>query len=355
MTSSKPRLHVVYEYGIDSRPHSSPFIRLIRPFTYPRVQAHLDVSLDLRYEGQPADLVIVDRLWRPDVSLELVGDLVKTVRDSGARLVYNLDDNFFDLVLENKGWPPPEFLPIVEYLLHMAHGVIVSTPALRERLLEYNQNILVLENQLDERLLVGRSPVDPATAHSGGERIVIGYMGTFTHDEDFLMILPALQAVHRRHPGKIELQLVGALRSEATRQAIGDLPTRSIYPRPEEHEYPLFMIWFTSQVHWDIAISPLRDTLFTRCKSDIKFLDYAAIGAAGIFSQSPAYASLQHRHNAWLAENTADAWEEALETLIADADLRQCIAREATRTLYTNRTLAQRSPDWVTVVEKLLS
>jgi processive 1,2-diacylglycerol beta-glucosyltransferase len=261
MSASSPRVHVVYEYGIDARPHSSPFIRLIRPFSHPRVQAHVAASLDLRYEGQPADLVIVDRLWRPDVSLELVGQLVKLIRDSGARLVYNLDDNFFDLILENKGWPPPEFLPIVTYLLRMAYGVIVSTPALRERLLEYNPNILVLPNQLDERLLVGRSPAEINPSTNPG-RMVIGAMGTDTPDEDFLMILPALEAVHKRHPNLVELQVVGALRSEATKKAVAHLPVRYIYPRPEEHEYPLFMLWFTSQVRWDIApLSPARDSL----------------------------------------------------------------------------------------------
>jgi processive 1,2-diacylglycerol beta-glucosyltransferase len=355
MSASSPRVHVVYEYGIDARPHSSPFIRLIRPFSHPRVQAHVAASLDLRYEGQPADLVIVDRLWRPDVSLELVGQLVKLIRDSGARLVYNLDDNFFDLILENKGWPPPEFLPIVTYLLRMAYGVIVSTPALRERLLEYNPNILVLPNQLDERLLVGRSPAEINPSTNPG-RMVIGAMGTYTHDEDFLMILPALEAVHKRHPNLVELQVVGALRSEATKKAVAHLPVRYIYPRPEEHEYPLFMLWFTSQVRWDIALSPLRETPFTRCKSDIKFLDYSAIGSAGIYSKSPAYKStVKHKENGWLAENTTAAWEEALETLITDHELRLHIARNATRYLYSERILAQRAPDWVEMVNTLLA
>jgi glycosyltransferase involved in cell wall biosynthesis len=176
-------------------------------------------------------------------------------------------------------------------------------------------------------------------------------MGTYTHDEDLLMILPALKTVHQRHPGQIELQVIGVVRSEETKKELVELPVRYIYPQPEEHEYPLFMLWFTGHVRWDIALSPLCDTPFTRCKSDVKFLDYAAIGTAGIYSQSTAYSStVQHKENGWIAENTTEAWVEALETLMLDHSLRLKIAQNATRYLFSERILAQRAPDWVEIV-----
>ena len=354
MSTTLPRVHVVYEYGIDYRPHSSPFLRLIRPFSHPHVQEHLETTFDQDYNGEPADLVIVDRLWRPDVNLQLVQELVDKIRLKGAKFVYSLDDNFFDLVLENKGWPPKEFLPIVTFMLHQADGVMVSTPALRERLLEYNQNILVLPNQLDERLLVTRHPgeIHPL---AGPDRVVIGYMGTITHDEDLLMILPALESINQRYPARIEIQVIGVLRNEETKKELLELPVRYVPFRPEEYEYPMFMLWFTGHTRWDIAISPLRETLFTRCKSDIKYLDYAAIGAAGIFSQSPAYSStIHHKIDGWIAENTPEAWEEALETLVQDSSLRLKIAGNAARYLYRERILAQHALDWYTAVDQLI-
>ena len=57
---SLPKIHVVHEYGDDFRPHSTTFIRLIRPLTHPRLTAHLNTSFDLRYQDQSADLVIVE-------------------------------------------------------------------------------------------------------------------------------------------------------------------------------------------------------------------------------------------------------------------------------------------------------
>jgi glycosyltransferase involved in cell wall biosynthesis len=355
MTSSKPtdkppNIHVVYEYGSDLRPHSSAFLRLIRPFTHPSIQAYINTTFDLDYNGESADLVIVDRLWRPDVTLQLVQELVNKIRLARAKFAYSLDDNFFDLILENKGYPPKEFLPIVAFMLRQADCVLVSTPALRERLLEYNPNIIVISNQLDERLLVIRHPSEIQLLPDR-DPIVIGYMGTFTHDEDLQMILPAIKSIHQRYPGRIEVQVVGVVRSDETKKELQGLPVRYVYPRPEEHEYPMFMLWFTGYVRWDIAISPLCDTPFTRCKSDIKYLDYSAIGAAGIFSQSPAYTStIHHKQDGWIAENTPEAWEEALETLMLDRSLRLQLARNASRYLYSQRILAQRAPDWLKIV-----
>ncbi|MBN2146111.1 MAG: glycosyltransferase [Anaerolineales bacterium] len=355
MKPSRPRIHIVYEYGIDFRPHSSPYLRLIQPFTHPRAAVHLDTVFDMTYRSQPADLVILERLWRPDVSLPHAQQLVENIRLSSAKFIYSLDDNFFDLVLENKGWPPPEFLPIVEFCMRQADGVMVSTPALRQRLLEYNPHIAVVPNALDERLLISRCPARNIHFSDARRRVVVGCMGTLTHDEDLLLILPALQAVCRRHPGQVEIQLLGVTRSLHTRAALDGLPARYINLPAEEAEYPLFMPWYTARMHWDIALSPLRQTPFNDTKSDIKFLDYAAIGAAGIFSDLLPYQdTVQHLENGWLAENTPAAWEEALETLITSPDLRQHIATQAYAYLYRQRILAHRAGDWLSTIYDFL-
>lgn len=351
-SGKRPQIHVIYEHGLDFRPYSSPFLRLIRPLTHPLVQAHIDTTFNLDYDNEPADLVIIDRLWRRDVTLQLVQGLVNRIRLRGAKIIYSLDDNYFDLAFDKIAWPTRETLSIVTFLLRQSDAVLVTTPALRQRLVDYNPNILVLPNQLDERLLVMRNP--DITSRIDSNRITIGYMGTFTHDEDFMLVIPALKSIHQRYPGRIEVQVIGVISREETKKELQALPIRYVYPRPEEHEYPLFMLWFTGHVNWDIAISPLQNTQFNNCKSDIKFLDYASIGAAGIYSQSPVYSStVHHQQNGWLAENSPDAWVEALETLIKDTPLRLSIARNATGYLYKERILAQHAADWVEMIKSL--
>jgi len=358
--TTRPTVHVVYEHGVDYRPYSSAYIRLLRPLGHPLARERLDVTFGIDFHGRATDLVVVDRLWRPEVTIEAVTDLVKRVRQSGARLLYSLDDSFFDLAEEGREALAVESLGVVAYLLQHADAVLVSTPALRDRLSPRHDRILVVANQLDERLLVRREPAVPR-AVDAARPLVIGCMGTFTHDDDLMMAVPALGSYCRRHAGRVRLEIVGAVGTDAGRAAIADLPVAHVYPRPEEHEYPLFMLWYTASARWDLAIAPLRDTPFNRCKSDIKHLDYTAIGAPGIFSRTapylsadPAGPSVEHGRTGWLVDADPTSWEDAFETLAADGDLRQAIALGASRHLREGRTLAHRAADWVDAVTSCL-
>jgi processive 1,2-diacylglycerol beta-glucosyltransferase len=354
---SRRRIHVLYEYGPDLYPHGSAFVRLLRPLTHPSLHSSLEVSSSREVEGQSADVVIVDRLWRPDISTALARKLVQDVRHAGARMIYALDDNLLDLPPERfplKALSTEEYRWIVQFFLHQADGVLVTSQALQQRISSLNRNTVILPHALDERLLVAGS-IRPGQGPFGTRRKVVGYMGTPTHDDDLMMILPALQAVGERHREKIEFQFAGVIGRQESLQAMGGLPLRMVNPRPEEHAYSLFMLWFTSSIHWDIAISPLRDTVFNRCKSDIKFLDYSAIGAAGIYSKVPAYESSVHNmERGLLVENDVKSWTDALEAMLLDDRLRIQLAHNAAEYLYTERTLAHRAQDWLTALDSLL-
>jgi glycosyltransferase involved in cell wall biosynthesis len=115
------------------------------------------------------------------------------------------------------------------------------------------------------------------------------------------------------------------------------------------------MLWFTSRIRWDVALAPLRDNAFTRCKSDIKLLDYSAIGAAGIYSRVPAYAtSVRHGVTGWLTDNHPDAWFEALRTLLGDPALRRRIGASARASLYAERTLARSLGAWTRALDQVV-
>lgn len=341
------RTHILYEYGIDTRPHSSSYIRLIRPLTHPSLANHLEVTYSPRLPEQSMDVVIIDRLWRPDITPALADHLVKEILSQGIRLIYALDDNLLDLTQERSDWPQEHHLLAMHIFMQAADAVWVTTTPLKERLSELNQNIAVIPNALDERLLC--SAGQPAGGHLFEKRVKkIGFMGTMTHDRDLTMIVPALRELWFRHPDEFEVEIVGVAGNEETIEALSELPVQVIYPPPEEQEYPLFQLWFTSHVNWDIAIAPLIDTPFNSCKSDIKFLDYCAIGAAGIYSRVPAYIpSIQHLETGLLVGNQVQAWTDALEECLTNQELCLHISRKASRYLYQERTLSQTAHNWL--------
>ena len=373
------KVHILYEYSVHKRPHSSAYIRLLRPLFHPSLQHQIEVTAGMTYKGQNVDVVILDRLWRPDISLPLAEQLVKEVHSSGARMIYSLDDIFLDLPDQRKDWPTEAHLQVVRFLLSAADGILVTTPMLKERLTKFNPNIAVVPHALDESLLKSYQstnidlPPDlsgtPTEAFNSTiqyifnklqvvqkKRITIGYMGTATHDDDLMMVFPALQAISERHRGKVELQIIGAIGHGQTRQMLKKLPGRLISLTSNQSEYPQFLAWFSSQVRWDIAIAPLRDTSFNRCKSDIKFLDYSILGAAGIYSCIPAYEeTVRHQETGWLVDNNINSWIEALETLLTNEQLRKQIATNANRYLHHERILAHCAFWWIEAIKMLLN
>ena len=345
--SMKPqlRVHVLYEHTV--HPHSSSFIRLLQPLTYPLLAEFVEASHGVMYRQLDADVVIVDRFWNPDeITLEVAKDIVNEIRIAGASYIYALDDNFFDIPKSHPNCPREDQLQAVDYFLRTADMIWVTTPYLQKSFEIFNPKIQVLPNCLDERLLVRRAP-NVERSPFGPDKIIIGYMGTLTHDDDLLMILPALQSVCGRHP-EVEIQIIGVAGHSETHEKLRGLPIRFIQPNPGEDTYPNFMLWYTNWVSWDIAIAPLMDTDFNRAKSDIKFLDYAVIGAAGIYSDVRAYReSVIHQENGLLVSNQPDDWEDALERLLKNNRYRTKFVTNAQRYVFSTRLLKRRIPDWL--------
>ena len=351
---TRRKLHVVYEHGPDLRPFGSAHIRLLRPLTHPSLRDVVELTAGWDYGGEPADLVMVDRLWRADVSVQLAQDLIARIRKAGARFAYALDDDFLSLYAGSRQHDQVERTAVVETFLRAADGLIVTTEQLRQRFHAYNPRCVVVPNALDERLLVNGGP-GPMETPFGRRRLVIGYMGTRTHGADLAMVWPAWKAVYAQLGDAVEFQLLGVV-DQLSPAWQKELPLHLVQPLPEEVEYPLFLLWLTSHLRWDIAVAPLLDTPANRSKSDIKFLDYCALGAAGIFSDLPPYQrSVVHQETGWLCEDSPAAWQEALCLLATDEALRTTLAHNATQHLLTRRTLAQTAHQWTAAIEELLA
>ena len=65
-------------------------------------------------------------------------------------------------------------------------------------------------------------------------------------------------------------------------------------------------------------MAPLADTAFNRCKSSIKTLDYAAIGAAVLASELDVYrGSVADGPGGMLVPNRAEAWYAGAQPVAA--------------------------------------
>jgi len=328
------KIHVLYEHSGDRIPHGSSFIRLLNPLGHHKLQDLIKITVGTTYNNINPDMIIVDRLWSPDIGIHKAEKLMDFTRKKGISLVYSIDDNLIDLNINEPGKTRPSIHEknIIRYFAREADGVIVSTSALKERIKNLNDRIFVVENALDERL------IDLNRRYTNKDnKLVIGYMGTYTHDRDFCEIYPALRNILYKYRDDIELEVVGSL---SDNRLLRSIPNAKQLDTRGNIEYTKFWDWMNRNIHWDIAIAPLVRNEFTKCKSDIKYLDYAALGTPAICTKFVPYEnSVIHGKSGLLVENDAESWIDAIVALIDDEELREELRENAREYLISNRIL----------------
>jgi len=343
----KLHVHVIYEHGVDLKPFGVAYIRDILPLSHPSNDGAFRLTYSTDYAR--ADVVIAERMWKPGVTVEEAMQLVEKAHQDKAVLVYTIDDNLLDLV-----GIPTESRMVVRYFCRAADAILVSNDYLYQRLQHLNQKIFVLPNAVDERLFThDGARLQPGRNSSPIQ--VIGFMGTLTHDADLMMALQSLRGTLRKHIGHLEVQLIGAISNHSLLAAFQGLPIRLLPIEPQNVAYPYFVPWMRKNLNWDIGIAPLENNRFTRGKSDIKFLDYSALGICGIYSRVPPYEhTVQHLQNGCLAENSSSAWGEALATLLENKTLRIQLATAAQDYVFSTRTLQHCSHHWREAIYSLV-
>jgi glycosyltransferase involved in cell wall biosynthesis len=250
--------------------------------------------------------------------------------DLGLPLYFELDDLIFDLDdyaanpnLIGLDQPTAKALfdgaTLYRQALQRCKNVIASTPYLAERMrVAGGGTSACIENALDTVTL--RVAADaPGRPEDGRIRILYG-SGTRTHDADFAFVAPALKRVADEHRN-VDIVLVGELNPPKSLLA----PGTQVQQLPA-CPYPEYLGLLAQS---DIAIAPLVPATFNEAKSNIKFLEAAAVGVPSVCSPRSAFATaIRSGETGFLAE-TPDEWYEALTALVTDRDLRRRIGSAA--------------------------
>jgi len=219
----------------------------------------------------------------------------------------------------------------MELLMQQAGQVWFSTANLAQAYKHIERPRHVVENTLDARIWRDYRQERPLIGQQDCVRMV--YMGTATHDADFDMIMPALDALAQERPDSFELTLISAVRNPPERSWL-----RVLQPDVNARVYPRFVRWFVRQPHWDVGLSPLVDNPFNRCKSDIKFLDYAALGVLPVLSDIAAYNGDAKTHGlAITAENSTEGWLAALTEAVTEIKAHRHTVRRAQEFVWSQR------------------
>ena len=237
--------------------------------------------------------------------------------------VVDVDDNLLEVpsTIDPKG-DYASYRPFFDRLLRSAAAVTVATPALQQLYARQSRQVVLMPNLLSRRLWglpVNRQPAEPG-------RVAVLYMGTKTHDADLAMVMPAFAALAAGIPG-LRLRVVGgfaAVRADRP-EWLEVVPLENAVKG-----YPDFVPWLRGQVApVDFAIAPLVDTPFNRWKSGLKFLDYAALGLSGLFSDLPEYRQMQKESGTGTLVRNPEDWLGALAKALDDVPALRAQGRKA--------------------------
>jgi GT2 family glycosyltransferase len=204
--------------------------------------------------------------------------------------------------------------------------------------------IVVAPNELDDALwLDAVERVDESRLRR--EEVRVLYMGGLTHGQDLALLEPVFDSLTTTDGRRIVLEVVGV--TSASDRAV----RRIRVPHAATH-YPDFVAWLRTQAdRWQLGVAPLVDTEFNLAKSDLKFLEYTALGLPSILSDIGPYRGLD-AVGATVVPNGTEKWREAIVAAADDAALREQNYARARQYVREERMLSNSDGvgDWIRLV-----
>lgn len=242
--------------------------------------------------------------------------IIEERKKRGRPTIYELSDNIMALHegVGIKGWfSDPVNLALAFQYMKMADVVQVTGSGLADRFRFINPCMVVFENQM---ATLGR--VDRQTS----KRVILGWAGSSSHKRDIEAVRDVIGQIMHTY-SQVHFAFMGDEAIYNTLSAA--IPVgRGIYtPAGTLDDYLCFV------QKLDIGIAPLQDNPYNRCRSDIKFLEYASRGVVSVLSSLPPYEeSVRHGENGFLYESSEQLLS-ILSILVCDTNLRERVSREA--------------------------
>ena len=245
--------------------------------------------------------------------------LLDVCRERGIPALVMIDDNW---IAAGEEFPRFERLftpgrPSFEVFLdslRRADAVLVFNPVLEAEVRPWARRVVRLPPNVELSFFAA-----PETPREPG--FTVGFAGSPRFEASGFRGLARFLARH------LDARLL-VMAHEVPEELRGVEPERSIFV-PWRHDYAAYARDLAAR-RPDVLIAPLDASRFSASKIPIKFLESAAVGAAGIYSRVPPYTDLVvDGETGLLVENREEDWEAALERLYADPELRRRIAGRA--------------------------
>jgi|Deesub1362A_J573_1020465.scaffolds.fasta_scaffold00522_5 glycosyltransferase involved in cell wall biosynthesis len=289
------------------------YYRILSPF---RALKRLGFNVKLFSTLQPTyledgDVFVFQRISNPDIL-----KFCEWVRKRKKSLIFDMDENFFQISL----WNPhsAQLKTIQSYALmtlKFADMVTAPTPFLAAQLKSFNENVYVIPNFIDKNLWKKCEPKKREDFNIEKNEVVIGWAGTEGHIDNLRLIVNAVEEIMDKYTNT-RLMLLGF------DPGFFDVPSERKISIP----FQKYSDYISYLFLMDIAIVPLEENLFNKCKSGVKILEHGMARSAVIASNILPFKNLKNEGALILLCKGDDEWERNLEFLVKEEEERKRFA-----------------------------
>jgi glycosyltransferase involved in cell wall biosynthesis len=256
---------------------------------------------------------------------------------TGAKIVLDIDDHPFAVDPKHPQYQyHKEQETILRFQIEHCDHLVVSTEPLKSLLSPLNPNVSVCPNGIDLSIW----NVKRKKRTDG--KIRLGWIGSSSHIADIPVVEKVIPELLEEYPN-LEFHHAGmALFDEINKNEIAHKGTKGY------EEYPQFL----ADLDLDIAIAPLKDTPFNRCKTNIKWLEHSMLKVPMVLSDVYPYKSVERGKTGFLANSQAQ-WKRYLKLLIEDESKRKEIGENAYNEVVKNWNIENFLPLYEEVYEKV--
>lgn len=283
-----------------------------------------------------ADIIIIQRIAEPYVMW-----VIERAKQLNKKVIFEIDDLLIDL---------PEFLShhkpglagyseILDRILPQVDCITVTTKKLADALGKFSRPTVVIPNcAWDDALGV----VDTHSWQNGRATLIVASSDAVLVD----FVLPAIKAFVERKDIVVSVVVIGPPGDAFEKAGI----KVSRVPNMPYMEFKKFI----RTVDNPVGIIPLDDSLFSSCKSAIKYIDYSLAGIPVICSAVPPYSDVVvDGVTGLLVANETEKWMAAIEKLTNSVETRIQLSVHALAFAEQNFSFKNSAQHWDALFYKL--
>ena len=234
-------------------------------------------------------------------------------KDFKKKIWCEIDDDVISVPAYNPAYkmgnrPGTHFEKTAMSHMRVANGIITSTDFLKDQYIRFNKNIETIPNCIDTTKWNISKKIKKT------KNLTIGWVGGGNHDEDLKIMCDVIPILLKKYR-YIEFKFVHGM---PTYLRDIDKRVKWINEWSAIDKYPSFV----AKQGFDIGIAPLTYNKFNMSKSNLRWLEYSALGIPCVASSIVPYEKSIQNGKTGLLADTAEEWIGHLSHLIESESAR---------------------------------